>query len=116
MFTLDQVAPWGRSLRNIGACSLYANSWMTMIWESGKAATWIRKPFTGPQFLESCRVAREVRIFPLLALDGCTSRYIARMVHDLSDAWQVSLETVPYEFQRGGNQMMRIRPLERNYS
>ena len=61
--------------------------------------------------LELCRVAREVRIFPLLALDGRTSRYVASMVDDLSDSWAVSLETVPYEFQRGGNRMMRVRPL-----
>lgn len=76
----------------------------------------LSEAFHRSAILESCRVAREVRLFPLLALDGRTSRYIARMVHDLSDAWEVSLETVPYEFQRGGNQMMRIRPLERNYS
>jgi len=25
------------------------------------------------------------------------------------DGFDVSIETVPYEFQRGGNQMMRIR-------
>ena len=61
--------------------------------------------------LELCRVAREVRIFPLLALDGRTSRYVASIVDDLSDSWAVSLETVPYEFQRGGNRMMRVRPL-----
>jgi hypothetical protein len=62
--------------------------------------------------LELCRVACEVRIFPLLALDGRTSPYVASMMDDLSDSWEVSLETVPYEFQRGGNQMMRVRPLQ----
>jgi hypothetical protein len=62
--------------------------------------------------LELCRVAWEVRIFPLLALDGGISRYVARMVDDLSGSREVSLETVPYEFQRGGDQMMRVRPLQ----
>jgi hypothetical protein len=62
--------------------------------------------------LELCRIANEVRIFPLLALDGRTSRYVASIVDDLSGSWEVSLETVPYEFQRGGNQMMRVRPLQ----
>jgi hypothetical protein len=62
--------------------------------------------------LELCRVALEVRIFPLLALDGRASPYVARLVDDLSGSWEVSLETVPYEFQRGGNQMMRVRPLQ----
>jgi hypothetical protein len=61
---------------------------------------------------ELCRVASEVRIFPLLALDGRTSPYVANIVDDLSSSWNVSLETVPYEFQRGANQMMRVRPLQ----
>jgi hypothetical protein len=62
---------------------------------------------------ELCRVAREVRIFPLLALDGRTSPYVPNIMAGLSDSREVTLETVPYEFQRGGNQMMRIRPLQR---
>ena len=59
---------------------------------------------------EMCRVAAEVRIFPLLALGGSTSPYVDRTVSDLRDSgYIVSIETVPYEFQRGGNRMMRIR-------
>jgi hypothetical protein len=59
--------------------------------------------------LELCRVAGEVRIFPLLALDGRVSPYITGIVEDLSEEFEVSIEKVPYEFQRGGNQMMRVR-------
>jgi len=62
--------------------------------------------------LELWRVAREIRIFPLLALDGRTSPYVASIMDDLSGSLEVSIETVPYEFQRGGNQMMRVRPLQ----
>jgi hypothetical protein len=62
--------------------------------------------------LELCRLASEVRIFPLLALDGRPSPYVPTIVEHLSDCWEVSLETVPYEFQRGANQMMRVRPLQ----
>ncbi len=59
---------------------------------------------------EMCRVAAEVRIFPLLALGGDRSPFIEPCVRDLRDrGHDVSIETVPYEFQRGGNQMMRIR-------
>ena len=76
----------------------------------------LSEAFHRSAILELCRVAREVRIFPLLALEGRISRYVASMMNDLSGAWEVSLVTVPYEFQRGGNQMMRIRPHERNYS
>jgi hypothetical protein len=59
---------------------------------------------------ELCRIAREVRIFPLLALGGQYSPYVDRSVADLRAAGHgVAIEHVPYEFQRGGNQMMRIR-------
>ena len=59
--------------------------------------------------IELCRVAREVRIFPLLALGGRPSPYVER-VADASRrrGYDVAIEVVPYEFQRGGNQMMRI--------
>jgi hypothetical protein len=59
---------------------------------------------------ELCRIAREVRIFPLLALGSHRSPYIDRSVEELRAAGHdVSIESVPYEFQRCGNQMMRIR-------
>jgi hypothetical protein len=60
--------------------------------------------------LELCRVAREVRIFPLLALGGERSPYVGHVVEALrAIGHDVSIERVPYEFQRGGNEMMRIR-------
>jgi hypothetical protein len=61
---------------------------------------------------EMCRVASEVRIFPLLALGGRRSPYVDDNVDDFRHSgYDVSIENVPYEFQRGGNQMMRIRVL-----
>ena len=66
-------------------------------------------PFPEKSFDLVCRVAREVRIFPLLALDGRPSPYVANLMDDLSGSWEVAVETVAYEFQRGGNQMMRVR-------
>ena len=59
---------------------------------------------------ELCRVAGEVRIFPLLSLDGERSPFVETVSEALTESGiEVSLEGVPYEFQRGGNQMMRIR-------
>jgi hypothetical protein len=59
---------------------------------------------------EMCRVASEVRIFPLLALGGQRSPYVECSTEEARHAgFDVSLEYVPYEFQCGGNQMMRIR-------
>jgi hypothetical protein len=60
--------------------------------------------------LELCRVAPEVRIFPLLALGGRQSPYIEPVTEWLLEqGYDVSIEVVRYEFQRGGNQMMRVR-------
>ena len=55
------------------------------------------------------RVAREVRIFPLLKYDADPSPHVEPLIERLTrTGHRVSIETVPYEFQRGGNQMMRI--------
>jgi hypothetical protein len=60
--------------------------------------------------MELGRVAREVRVFPLLALGGALSPFVEMCTGLLRDAgYRVSIERVPYEFQRGGNQMLRFR-------
>jgi hypothetical protein len=59
---------------------------------------------------EMCRVAADVRIFPLLALGGRRSPYVDPVVDRLrKSGYDVSIEGVAYEFQRGANQIMRIR-------
>jgi methyltransferase family protein len=59
---------------------------------------------------ELCRVATEVRIFPLLALGAMPSPLVERMVEEFDgQGFNVSINVVAYEFQRGGNKMMRIR-------
>ena len=56
------------------------------------------------------RVAREVRIFPVLANDGEPSPHLEPIMnHFVTQAWSVELRRVPYEFQKGGNQMLVIR-------
>jgi len=58
---------------------------------------------------EMCRVAREARIFPVLDYNGRMSQHLNPLIASLREAgFSVSLEYVPYEFQRGGNQMMKI--------
>ncbi len=59
---------------------------------------------------EMCRVAAGVRIFPLLALGRERSAYVDPCFLELRDSgFDVSIDRVAYEFQRGGDQMMRIR-------
>lgn len=59
---------------------------------------------------ELCRVSQEVRIFPLLTLNCERSPYVAPIQsHFLEAGFTVDICRVPYEFQKGGNEMMRIR-------
>jgi hypothetical protein len=59
---------------------------------------------------EMCRVADEARIFPLLELGSVRSRHLGAVTATLRAAkYQIRIETVAYEFQRGGNQVLRVR-------
>jgi hypothetical protein len=59
---------------------------------------------------ELCRVADEVRIFPIVInMTGERSIHLDPVCEHLTQqGHRVSIETVPYEFQRGGNEMLRI--------
>ena len=58
---------------------------------------------------ELCRVASEVRVFPLVDLDSKPSRHVQPVTARLKkNGYRVTFVDVPYEFQRGGTQMMRI--------
>ena len=58
---------------------------------------------------ELCRVAYEVRIFPLLTYNAEPCPFVDSVTARLTQTghW-VSIEPVPYEFQRGGNKMLRV--------
>jgi hypothetical protein len=56
------------------------------------------------------RVSREVRVFPLLTLNGATSPYLDFVIEKLSNhGFGVEVKRVAYEFQRGGNEMLVIK-------
>ncbi len=60
---------------------------------------------------EMLRVASEVRIFPLLALDRAVSPYLSLVCEEFtSRELDVQIVKVDYEFQRGGDQMLTIKP------
>lgn len=59
--------------------------------------------------LELCRVATEVRIFPLLTLSLKVSPHIESVRETLAThGIQSEITTTGYELQKGGNQMMRL--------
>jgi len=65
--------------------------------------------FHRQSIVQLCRVADDVRIFPLIDLDLRPSPYVQPIASDLEkEGFTVSIERVNYEFQRGGNKMLRI--------
>ena len=58
---------------------------------------------------ELLRVAREVRIFPLLTLGRRPSPHVGPIcTHVARRGWKAEVCGVPYEFRRGSNEMLRI--------
>ncbi len=56
------------------------------------------------------RVANEVRIFPVIQLDGQRSAFLNPTIAQVEACGRTAeLVAVEYEFQRGTNQMLRIR-------
>lgn len=57
--------------------------------------------------LELCRVAEEVRVYPLLSLDGKLSKYLAQVMSTIEkQGINVFLEDVAYQIQKGATQML----------
>lgn len=66
--------------------------------------------FHGAAIQEMLRLAPEVRIFPLLELGSKPSRHLDAVMATLAaQGCNLQIESTGYEFQKGGNQMLRIR-------
>ncbi len=62
---------------------------------------------------ELCRVGKEVRIFPLLDLTRSTSTHLDPVCQHMRNmGCEVEVCSVNYEFQRGSNQMLKIKNVE----
>lgn len=60
--------------------------------------------------LEMCRVAKEVRIFPILNISGELSPYVEPVTKELENrGYMVYLKQVPYEFKKGGDRLLFVR-------
>jgi hypothetical protein len=93
--------PFAKTMFDLAVCSHFLFLYTDQLTEAFHLAS-IR---------ELCRVAREVRVFPLVALGSVPSRHVEPVVTQLKRLdYSVAVERVPYEFQRGANAMMRIRP------
>lgn len=58
---------------------------------------------------EMVRVAREIRIFPLVNVNAIPSPYVEHIKKELMEkGCKVTIEKVGYEFQKDGNEILRI--------
>jgi hypothetical protein len=65
--------------------------------------------FHADSLVEMCRVAAEARVFPLLDMTGRRSRHLHGLIEVLdAHGLEAKVERVDYEFQRGGNEMLRV--------
>jgi hypothetical protein len=75
----------------------------------------LSEPFHVASIKELCRVAQEVRIFPVLELGAKKSRHVKPVTAALEkEQYSVAIQKVPYEFQKGGNEMMTIQAPKRD--
>jgi hypothetical protein len=58
---------------------------------------------------EMLRVAKEIRIFPILNLDAKKSELLDDLVKHFETYFIVNIEKVDYEFQKNGNEMLTIK-------
>ncbi len=62
---------------------------------------------------EMCRTAAEVRIFPLVKFSGEPSPFLAPIIKELKgQGYKVEVQDVSYEFQKGGDQLLRVWPVQ----
>ncbi|MBW1915926.1 MAG: SAM-dependent methyltransferase [Deltaproteobacteria bacterium] len=59
---------------------------------------------------ELCRVAQEVRIFPVLELGSKKSRHLKPVISKLEkENYHIEIKKVTYQFQKGGNELIIIK-------
>lgn len=59
--------------------------------------------------LELCRVATEVRVYPLISLDGNKSSHLPMVLESLiQKGYKVSCNRVNYQFQKGATEMLVV--------
>ncbi len=66
-------------------------------------------PFHLAALRELLRVAPEVRVFPLVELDGTPARHLDEVLQTVrAEGATARIEPVAYAFQRGGSEMLRL--------
>lgn len=63
---------------------------------------------------EMLRVCKEIRIFPLVNLDGQETELTGQVIKHFEKQYQVGIRKVDYEFQKGADCMMVIKQSQQN--
>lgn len=93
------VLPFNNNEFDLALCSHFLFSYSEQLSEEFHVAS----------ILEMSRVAKEVRIFPLLDISGEVSPFLEPIMNKLANnRFTVEIRRVPYQFQKGGNQMLRV--------
>lgn len=58
---------------------------------------------------EMLRVCKEIRIFPLLNLNAQKPAFLQDLLKHFENTCQLAIEKVDYEFQKNGNEMLRMK-------
>jgi hypothetical protein len=70
----------------------------------------LSREFHLASIVELCRVSREARVFPLTSLECELSPHLSPVIKSLeARGFEAELVEVPYQLQRNGNQMLRVR-------
>lgn len=64
--------------------------------------------FHKESILEMCRVAKEVRIFPLLDFNNKESEHLSLISNSFNKKFRCKITSVNYEFQKGANKILTI--------
>jgi hypothetical protein len=126
-FNLQSIVPWGRTLQEyrdmflldkqdlqqkILGCGDGSASFFDLALSSHFLFLYsehLDYEFHLKSILEMLRVAREVRIFPLLTLKNERSPYVERIMEELDRlGYDSQVIKTDYEFQRGADEMLRI--------
>ncbi|MFN3848120.1 MAG: SAM-dependent methyltransferase [Spirosomataceae bacterium] len=59
--------------------------------------------------VEMLRICKEIRIFPIVNLNAVKSEVLDGVIDFFQTDFIVSIDSVDYEFQKGGNQMLKIK-------
>ena len=100
------VLPFGEDSFDLSLCSHFLFTYSSELSEEFHLAS----------ILEMCRIAKEVRVFPLLTSSvhrggdaGERAPNLGPVMNELGNrGYDANVERVPYEFQKGGNEMLRV--------